>query len=46
MKYFGIFMCLYSTGVIMFNIFYDSIFKNAKLPFTVKDIGKTLLSDE
>lgn len=46
MKYFGLFMCLYSTGVIMFNIFYDSIFKNAKLPFTVKDIGKTLLSDE
>jgi len=39
-------MCLYTTGVIMFNLFHDSIFRNAKLPFTVKDIAKTILSDE
>lgn len=39
-------MCLYSTGVIMFNIFYDTIFRNTKLPFTIKDISKTILSDE
>ncbi|CAD8173296.1 unnamed protein product [Paramecium pentaurelia] len=46
-KYSEIVICLYMTGVLIFNFFpYETIMQGKKLPFTVQDIGKYFLTED
>lgn len=45
-KYTEILMCIYTTGVVMFNLFFESVMSNKKLPFKISDIGEHFITED